>query len=126
LIEAPKSGMIVLQRAADPRVFSLEAKHMKPLLILAVAMTLTPYPVAANPVERACLQSDRAAANRALCTCIGRAADMTLSRSDMRQGARFFDDPQRAQDVRMSNRASDERLWDSWRNFGETAEAMCS
>jgi hypothetical protein len=43
----------------------------------------------------------------------------------MREGARFFTDPQRAQDVRMSNRRSDERMWDAWRAFGERAEATC-
>ncbi len=101
---------------------------MKLNLTFALAFTLviTAFPVGANPIQRACLQSDRDAANRALCNCIGRAADMTLSRNEMRQGARFFSDPQRAQDVRMSDRPSDERLWTNWRNFGETAEAMCS
>jgi hypothetical protein len=43
----------------------------------------------------------------------------------MREGARFFTDPQRAQDVRQSDRRSDEEMWRAWRNFGETAEAMC-
>ena len=98
---------------------------MKPLMILAVAMVLVPYPAAANPIERACNQSPRSGATQPLCTCIGRAADLTLSRGQMREGARFFSDPQRAQDVRMSDRSSDERMWAAWRSFGETAEAMC-
>lgn len=99
---------------------------MRSILVLALVMTVVAYPAGANVIERACNQSPRADATRTLCSCIGRAADLTLSRSQMREGARFFADPQRAQDVRMSDRRSDEQMWDAWRSFGETAEAMCS
>ncbi|MBO6602520.1 MULTISPECIES: hypothetical protein [Paracoccaceae] len=97
------------------------------LLLAALMMASAPIstPASANAIERACNQSDRRAANRQLCGCIGVVADMTLSRTDQRQAARFFSDPQRAQDVRMSDRASDEAFWDRYRSFGETAEAMC-
>lgn len=98
-----------------------------PAFALAVAASVTaPLPASANPIERACMQSGRAAASPGLCACIGAAAERTLSRRQMRDGARFFSDPQRAQDVRMSDRRSDEELWQAWRNFGETAEALCS
>jgi len=60
-----------------------------------------------------------------MCACVGAAADLTLTGRQMRDGARFFRDPQRAQDVRQSSRSTDETLWRAWRNFGETAEAMC-
>ena len=103
----------------------MTAIRLFPILAAFAAGLATPLPAAANPIERACNQSDRAAATRSLCACIGTAADLTLSRSQMREGARFFDDPQRAQDVRQSDRRSDEALWQAWRNFGETAEAMC-
>jgi len=95
------------------------------LAIAASASVTTPLPAQANPIERACNQSDRSAATRAMCDCIGNAAEQTLSGSEMRAGARFFSDPQRAQDVRQSDRRSDEQLWLSWRAFGERAEAMC-
>ncbi|MDG3041886.1 hypothetical protein [Roseicyclus marinus] len=95
------------------------------LALVAAGMAIAPQPAGANPIERACLQSGRPAANRALCDCIGRAAQQTLTGGQMRAGARFFQDPQRAQDVRQSNRRNDEELWRAWRNFGETAEAMC-
>ncbi|NKX43411.1 hypothetical protein [Roseicyclus persicicus] len=96
-------------------------------LVLAVlAGAVAPLPAAANPIQRACLQSDREAATPSLCACIGSAAERTLTRSQMREGARFFQDPQRAQDVRQSDRRNHEELWQAWRNFGETAEAMCS
>ncbi|MBF9061087.1 hypothetical protein HKCCSP123_18045 [Rhodobacterales bacterium HKCCSP123] len=93
---------------------------------MAAASVVAPLPASANPIERACNASNRAAATRALCSCIGSAAERTLTRSQMREGARFFEDPQRAQDVRQSDRRGDEELWRAWRNFGETAEAMCS
>jgi hypothetical protein len=104
---------------------------MKPFLILptmalAIVGAMAIVPANANPIERACLQSGRAAGNSALCSCIGSAAERTLSSRQMRDGARFFSDPQRAQDVRQSARRGDEDLWQAWRRFGETAEAMCS
>jgi hypothetical protein len=97
-----------------------------PVLALALAGVLAPLPAAANPIERACLQSGRSAANTALCSCVGSAAERTLTNRQMRDGARFFRDPQRAQDVRQSSRRNDEELWRAWRNFGQTAEAMCN
>lgn len=96
-----------------------------PVLALVAAGVTAPLPALANPIERACNASERAAATRSLCSCIGSAAERTLSRGQMREGARFFSDPQRAQDVRQSDRRSDEEMWRAWRNFGETAEAMC-
>ncbi|WP_284263038.1 hypothetical protein [Roseicyclus amphidinii] len=104
----------------------MTATRFLPVLALAVASLAAPFPAAANPIERACNASDRPAVTRSLCSCIGSAAERTLSRSQMREGARFFADPQRAQDVRQSNRRGDEDLWRAWRSFGETAEAMCS
>lgn len=99
---------------------------MKPFVPLALAISvLFPTALSANPIQRACLSSDRSA-SRALCSCIGDAADATLSRSQMREGARWFDDPQRAQDVRQSDRASDESMWQAWRTFSTLAEQRCS
>jgi hypothetical protein len=96
------------------------------LALAVLAAALAPIPAQANPIERACLQSNRDAATPALCSCIGSVAERTLTNGQMREGARFFTDPQRAQDVRMSDRRSHEELWRAWRNFGDTAEAMCS
>ncbi|WP_461427962.1 hypothetical protein [Gymnodinialimonas sp.] len=78
----------------------------------------------ANPIQRACMASDRDA-SRALCSCIGDAAGDTLTRSQMREGARWFDDPQRAQDTRQSDRASDEEMWAAWRTFSSLAQQRC-
>jgi len=94
--------------------------------LLALALPLAPAPIAAGAIESACLSSGRASATRALCDCIDRVADQTLTRSDQRQAARFFRDPQRAQDVRMSKSDRDNEFWDRYRNFASTAEARCA
>jgi len=98
-----------------------------PALLLSFSFVgvVAPLPASANPIERACLQSNRSAANQTLCSCVGQAAQRTLTGSQMREGARFFSDPQRAQDVRQSDRRRHEEMWQAWRNFGDTAEQMC-
>lgn len=80
----------------------------------------------AGTIERACLGSDRGAGNRALCSCIQSAADRTLSGGDQRAAARFFRDPDRAQQVRMSSRARDRAFWERYRAFGSYAERACA
>lgn len=96
-------------------------------LVAAFAFPLAvPSPVEANVIQRACLQSDRAAGNRTLCRCIQSAADATLTRRDQRMGAKFFEEPGAAQEIRQSDRRSHEVFWDRWRAFGDRAEAMCS
>lgn len=83
-------------------------------------------PAAAGPIERACLRSDRDAANRQVCSCIQQVADMTLRGADQRRAAKFFADPERAHETWMSQRASDDAFWERYKNFGATAEAYCA
>lgn len=97
---------------------------MKRILLL-FALIATPTLVNAGAIERACLRADRAAASTALCGCIQLVADATLSRSEQRQAARFFRDPHKAQEVRQSDRASNEALWDNYKRFAASAEATC-
>lgn len=92
---------------------------------LFTAALAAPAVLAANPIERACVQSDRPEATRSLCRCIGDAADMTLSGSDMREGARFFSDPARAQEIQLSDTRRNDAFWSRWQGFAETAEALC-
>ena len=79
----------------------------------------------AGPIDRACMASDRQARSLRLCTCIQQVADRTLSRSDQRMAARFFRDPQMAQDIRQSDNQSHGVFWRKYRAFGETAAATC-
>lgn len=94
-------------------------------LILAAALAALAAPMAlAGPIERACNTSGRATDPR-LCTCIQQAADLTLTRRDQTRAAKFFRDPHEAQEVRQSDRRSDEAFWQRYRAFGDTAEAFC-
>jgi len=103
---------------------------MKTILIIAALAASTASfsasPAQAGAIERACLGSDRKAANRALCGCIQQVADLTLDRRDQRLAARFFKDPHKAQEVRQSKKGGDSLFWRKYRQFGDTATAYCS
>lgn len=90
-----------------------------------VALQQMSWQAHAGTIERACLKADRSG-TRSLCGCIQNVADITLSRSDQRKAAQFFENPQRAQDIRMSDRRSDERFWDRYQEFGNAARAYCA
>ncbi|WP_240722520.1 hypothetical protein [Poseidonocella sp. HB161398] len=93
--------------------------------ILAAALLLTAPAAEAARIERACLKSDRSAASAPLCNCIQRVADQILTGSDQRLAAKFFSDPQRAQDVRQSDSASHSAFWRRYKSFGQTAQKVC-
>lgn len=82
-------------------------------------------PLFAEQIERACLKSERGGGKRALCGCIQDAANLTLSSSDQKRAAKFFDDPHQAQVIRQSDRRKDEVFWERYKNFGQTAEVFC-
>ncbi|MGV6810628.1 MAG: hypothetical protein ACWA47_00145 [Brevirhabdus sp.] len=98
-------------------------KRFFPAAIVA-ALTLG-TPAISGPIENACLKAGRKAANRALCACIQDAANATLSRSEQKRAAKFFRDPHKAQETRQSDRSSDERFWQAYKNFGTTAQNYC-
>ena len=99
---------------------------MKKIAFAAFALAVTATSAWAGPIESACNRSDRAQANPALCRCIDTVAQQTLTRSEQRRAARFFTDPDLAQEVRMSKRESDNVFWDRYRAFGATAEQYCA
>ncbi|SEN23174.1 hypothetical protein SAMN04488003_111110 [Loktanella fryxellensis] len=74
---------------------------------------------------KACMASGRSAANSALCNCVQTAANGTLDSRDQRLASRFFEDPQRAQDVRQSDSPGDEAFWSRYRQFTAQAERVC-
>ena len=92
----------------------------------AVLALIVPVSASAGAVESACLRSDRAAANRAVCGCIQQVADMTLTGGDQRRAASLFRDPDQAQKVRMSKSNSDNAFWTRYKNFGDLAGAYCA
>ena len=98
------------------------------LLATCVALSLPLFggvAFAGGPIEKACLHSDRKAANRSVCGCIQDAADETLRSSDQRRAAKFFTDPEKAHQVKLSKSKSDDEFWDRYKAFGAAAQAMC-
>jgi hypothetical protein len=102
-------------------------RTLLPVAALAALLAVGPatLPAGANPIERACVQSDRPGVNGTICRCIGDAAGMTLLPSDMREGARFFRDPARAQEIQLSDTPRNDAFWSRWQHFAATAEALC-
>lgn len=96
------------------------------VFVVAAALLVTTQVANAGAIERACISSGRSAANRAVCGCIQQVADMTLSNSEQRMAAKFFKDPQKAQDIRQSDRAGHEKFWLRYKAFGSTAAQYCS
>jgi hypothetical protein len=89
-------------------------------------LSLLASSVAADVIERACLTSDRPAADRALCGCIQDVANLTLTPSEQKKAATFFGNPHRAQEVRQSISRSDQRFWERYKLFGQSAKTYCS
>ncbi|HEY9039762.1 MAG TPA: hypothetical protein VIN05_12570 [Roseovarius sp.] len=83
-------------------------------------------PTANGPIKSACLASDRKVRSNYLCGCIQAVADQNLSRGDQRQAIKFYSDPQAAQDIRQSDRASDKSFWKSYSTYAKQAERTCT
>lgn len=99
----------------------------KSLIAASLALAvLSPGIAFAGPIENACNDSSRAQANRQLCRCIDSVARHTLTRSEQRRAARFFSDPDEAQEVRMSRTRADNEFWARYRAFGQEAERVCA
>lgn len=74
---------------------------------------------------KACMASGRSAANPALCSCVQGTADKTLTGRDQKLAASFFEDPQKAQDIRQSGSTGHEAFWLRYKNFTDQAAAIC-
>lgn len=85
-----------------------------------------PVQVDAGVIDRACRTSGRTAATPQMCRCIQAVANSSLSRSERKKAAKFFQDPHMAQQVRQSDRRSDETFWLRYKAFGERARQTCS
>jgi hypothetical protein len=98
---------------------------MKRFAFIGVLMATIAGPSHANTIKSACLNSDRAGGNYALCGCIQDAANRTLTTRDQRLAATFFSNPHRAQEIRQSSSRSNASFWERYRNFGNAAETFC-
>jgi hypothetical protein len=94
--------------------------------IAAVGLPFLVSTAAAGSIERACNASNRDAANRSVCACIQSVADQSLSSAEQRRAAKFFSDPDRAQETRVSDSSRDEVFWQRYVAFGQQAEAYCA
>jgi hypothetical protein len=96
-------------------------------LLLAAGLALSlGSPASAGALERACNASGQQGSNRNLCGCIQQVADLTLTGREQKLAAGFFKDPQKAQVMRQSARRRDERFWQKYTAFGESAALYCS
>lgn len=98
---------------------------MKTSLIVVALYTVTATWAVAGPVNSACQKSSRATSSM-LCDCIQQVANATLTGSDQRLAAKIFRDPEMAQDIRQSDRASHRAFWARYTIFGATAERTCT
>ena len=96
------------------------------LLFTTCAISLMATPVFSGPIERACNASDRQNASRSLCSCIQDVADVRLSSKDQKQAAKFFKNPQLAQDTRQSDNRSKETFWLRYKKWGQVAALQCN
>lgn len=98
---------------------------MKTLGIATAIVTFGATMASAGAIERACMKSDRKAANRSLCGCIQQVADATLSNREQRLAASFFKDPHKAQVIRQSDNSANEVFWKKYKAFGQNAQSYC-
>ena len=99
------------------------------LLIVTIAMSgpaILPSSADAKQIERACIASDRRAANTRLCSCIQSIANQLLTKTEQKVAAGFFADPHKAQELRISDNSKDESFWKRYKQFGSVASRRCS
>lgn len=93
--------------------------------LIIAAVLMSPSGASAKAIEQACIAADRQKATRSLCSCIQRVADQMLTSSDQREAAKFFEDPQLAQDTRMSDNPQKEKFWDRYKDWTVSAGKIC-
>lgn len=121
-------GPVETATAPDVAVSSLQPAEPR-VLSATPAVALVPQTTGAKfatgPIYAACRSSGRDAASAARCGCVQWVADRSLSASDQKRGAGYFQAKQALQDVRQSDRAANARFWDTWTSFGENAAQQC-
>ncbi|MEL6572175.1 MAG: arginine transporter [Pseudomonadota bacterium] len=94
------------------------------LTLILIALTAC-GPRVTGEVGKACINGGRSAANARLCTCVQQAANQTLNGSEQIRAAAFFAEPDLAQATRQSDNGGDERFWDRYKVFADTARRQC-
>ena len=95
------------------------------MLALCVAALASCGPRVTGEIGKACLASDRSAANPRLCNCVQAAANRHLNGRDQELAATFFANPDIAQEIRARDDRASEAFWQRYKDFSETAERSC-
>lgn len=95
------------------------------LRIGCVVFLASVMPAVSGEIERACNSSQRNV-SASTCSCIQSVADTRLTGRDQALAAKFFKNPQMAQETRQSNRRSSEAFWERYKAFGSAAAQNCS
>ncbi|THH35184.1 hypothetical protein E4Z66_15275 [Aliishimia ponticola] len=125
VVEAPG---IPAQVAATPLPAAVAPA---PAPVTTAAAPVAPLPAAPvkkfakGPLYDACQTSGRQSAGPELCGCVQWVADQKLTKAQQTRGAKYFKDNHKLQEVRQSNRASDEAFWSAWKDFGTEAGRQC-
>ena len=109
---------------------------MKNLIILSALVALTACSGgnqsnsgstrgATGDISRACLAEDRSAANPSLCGCVQRVANAELSSRDRARVVRFLNNPEIANETKLSTTDADDAFWDRYRAYISTARRQC-
>lgn len=105
-------------------------KHLAITCVLSTSLlgftAFTPAPAEAGSIQRACLSADRSAASKGLCGCIEDVAGAMLSRSEQSRVIKIFRDPHASQVLRQSDRRSDEKFWQKYKQFGQAVSTYCT
>lgn len=76
-------------------------------------------------IAQACVDAGRSSSSPELCSCVGSVASQTLSRSDQARVVTFFEEPERANDIKIDDSTSADAFWERYRRFTDTAERSC-
>ena len=99
---------------------------MRSIFLLTALLTLSSCgPRVTGEIARACVDSDRRQATSQRCACVQSVAARELSRSDQRQLVNFFEDPERANDMKINDSRSADAFWERYRAFTDKARAQC-
>lgn len=94
-------------------------------LLTVIAALAACGPRVNGAIAKACVDSDRRAANAQLCNCIGRVASQQLNRSDQNRLISFFGNAERANDIKIDDSPSADAFWERYRSFTRVAERSC-
>ncbi len=80
---------------------------------------------ARGEIYSACRDAGRSEATDKRCGCVQWVADQQLTAAQQRRGAGYFRNQQGLQDARQSDNTANERFWDAWKAFGQSAAQQC-